>query len=166
MAVEKKLMSKKKPTFPINEMLGKYLIKYNRNIKIPIFYDDLLRFQGSVIVYDRNDEDTLWVRTYYSEYDREEIDTSLKKIYTMLHSDGSDETIQFLNIDAIDYCTFGNSKPFRIKVRNIINDNYTYFYVKKADASRVYGLELEHILSPHNMNFLVHKETLIEEHIA
>ena len=166
MAVEKKLMSKKKPTFPINEMLGKYLLKYNRTIKIPIFYDDLLRFQGSITVYDKSDDDTLWIRTYYSEFDRQEIDKSLKKIYTMLHSDGNDATIPFLNVDAIDYCTFGNSKPFRIKIRNILNDNYTYFYVKKADASRVYGLELEHILSPHNMNFLVYKDTLIEEHIA
>ena len=84
----------------------------------------------------------------------------------MLHSDGNDEAIPFLNVDAIDYCTFGNSKPFRIKIRNILNDNFTYFYVKKADASRVYGLELEHILSPHNMNFLVYGDTLIEEHIA
>jgi len=166
MAVEKKLMSRKKPTFPINEMLGKYLLKYNRTIKIPIFYDDLLRFQGSITVYDKSDDDTLWIRTYYSEFDRQEIDKSLKKIYTMLHSDGNDATIPFLNVDAIDYCTFGNSKPFRIKIRNILNDNYTYFYVKKADASRVYGLELEHILSPHNMNFLVYKDTLIEEHIA
>jgi hypothetical protein len=166
MSSPKKLMSKKKPTFPVNEMLDGYLKRYKRNIKIPIFYDDLLRFQGSVAVFDKNDEDTLWVRTYYSEWDREEIDKSLKKIYTMLHSDGSNETIPFLNIDAIDYCTFGNSKPFRIKVRNILNDNFIYFYVKKADASRIYGLELEHILSPHNMNFLVHKETLIEEHIA
>ena len=166
MAIEKKLMSKKKPTFPINEMLGNYLIKYNRNIKIPVFYDDLLRFQGSTTVYDKNDQDTLWIRTYYSESDRVEIDRCLKKIYTLLHSDGNDETIPFLNVDGIDYCTFGNSKPFRIKIRNILNDNYTYFYVKKADASRVYGLELEHILSPHNMNFLVYKDTLIEEHIA
>ena len=166
MALGKKLMSKKKPTFPINEMLDGYLRKYNRNIKIPIFYDDLLRFQGSITVYDKNDEDTLWVRTYYSEFDRTEIDNNLKKIYTMLHSDGNDESIPFLNVDAIDYCTFGNSKPFRIKIRNILNDNYTYFYVKKADASRVYGLELEHILSPHNINFLVYKYTLIEEHIA
>ncbi|WP_430928604.1 hypothetical protein [Polaribacter marinivivus] len=166
MSSPKKIMSKKKPTFPVNEMLDGYLKRYKRNIKIPIFYDDLLRFQGSVAVFDKNDEDTLWVRTYYSEWDREEIDKSLKKIYTMLHSDGSNETIPFLNIDAIDYCTFGNSKPFRIKVRNILNDNFIYFYVKKADASRIYGLELEHILSPHNMNFLVHKETLIEEHIA
>jgi len=166
MAVEKKLMSKKKPTFPVNNLLDEYLKKYNRNIKISIFYDDLLRFQGSVIVYDKNEKDTLWVRTYYSEYDRKEIDASLKKIYTILHSDGGNDTLPFLNVDAIDYCTFGNSKPFRIKIRNILNDNYTYFYVKKADASRIYGLELEHILSPHNMNFLVYKETLIEEHIS
>ena len=166
MAVEKKLMSQKKPTFPVNEMLDKYLLKYNRNIKISIFYDDLLRFQGSITVFDKNDEDTLWVRTYYSEFDRIDIDKSLKKIYTVLHSDGNEDTIPFLNVDAIDYCTFGNSKPFRVKIRNILNDNYTYFYVKKADASRIYGLELEHILSPHTMNFLVYKDTLIEEHIA
>lgn len=166
MAREKKLMSKKKPAFPVNEMLDGYLKNYKRNVKIPIFYDDLLRFQGSITVYDKNDEDTLWIRTYYSEWDRKEIDNSLKKIYTMLHSDGNEETIPYLNVDAIDYCTFGNSKPFRVKIRNILNDNFTYFYVKKADASRVYGLELEHILSPHNINFLVYKDTLIEEHIA
>ncbi len=166
MSSEEKLMSKKKPAFPINEMLNSYLIEHSRTIKIPIFYEDLLRFQGSIVVYDKNDEDTLWVRTYYSEFDREEIDLSLKKVYTILHSNGNEDTVQYLNVDAIDYCTFGNSKPFRIKIRNILNDNYTYFYVKKADASRVYGLELEHILSPYNLNFLVYKDTLIEEHIA
>jgi len=159
-------MSKKKPAFPINDMLKEYLIKYKRSLKISIFYDDLLRFQGSITVYDKYDKDTLWVRTYYSDSDRYEIDRSLKQVYTMLHSDGNIETIPYLNVDAIDYCTFGNSKPFRIKIRNILNDNFTYFYVKKADASRVYGLELEHILSPHNMNFLVYEDTLIEEHIA
>ena len=46
-----------------------------------------------------------------------------------------------------------------------VNDNYTYIYVKKADASRVYGLELEDILSPNHLNFLVYKDTLIEEHV-
>ena len=166
MASEEKLMSQKKPAFPVKEKLNKYLVEHSRTIKIPIFYDDLLRFQGSVIVYDKNDEDTLWVRTYYSEFDRKEIDLSLKKIYTILHSNGNEGAIPYLNVDAIDYCTFGNSKPFRVKIRNILNDNYTYFYVKKTDASRVYGLELEHILSPYNLNFLVYKDTLIEEHIA
>ena len=166
MSSEEKLMSQKKPAFPVTDQLHKYLSIHSRNIKIPVFYEDLLRFQGSVVVYDANDEDTLWVRVYYSEFDREEIDLSLKKVYTILHSNGNEDTIPFLNIDAIDYCTFGNSKPFRVKVRNILNDNYTYFYVKKTDASRIYGLELEHMLSPYNLNYLVYKNTLIEEHIA
>lgn len=166
MSVENKLMSQKKPAFPVKKELNEYLTEHSRNIKIPIFYDDLLRFQGSVVVYDKNQEDTLWVRTYYSEYEREDIDLSLKKVYTILHSNGNEDIIKYLNIDAIDYCTFGNSKPFRVKVRNILNDNYTHFYVKKTDASRIYGLELEHILSPYNLNFLVYKDTLIEEHIA
>lgn len=159
-------ISKKKPSFPVTKKLHDYLTEYNRNIRIPIFYEDLLRFQGSVVVYDKDDNDTLWIRTYYNEFEREEIDLSLKKVYTILHSDGNEKTIPFLNVDAIDYCTFGNSKPFRVKIRNILNDNYTYFYVKKADASRIYGLELEHMLSPYNLNFLVYKDTLIEEHIA
>jgi hypothetical protein len=159
-------ISKKKPSYPVSEKLHQYLTEYNRNIRLPIFYDDLLRFQGSIVVYDKNDEDTLWIRVYYNEFEREEIDLSLKRVYTILHSDGNEKTIPFLTIDAVDYCTFGNSKPFRVKVRNILNDNYTYFYVKKADASRIYGLELEHMLSPYNLNFLVHKDTLIEEHIA
>ncbi len=163
---KEKLMSQKKPAFSVSKELNNYLIEHGRNIKIPIFYEDLLRFQGSIVVYDKNDEDTLWVRTYYSEYDREEIDLSLKKVYTILHSNGNEDTIKYLNVDTIDYCTFGNSKPFRVKIRNILNDNYTYFYVKKTDASRIYGLELEHILSPYNLNFLVFKDTLIEEHIA
>lgn len=163
---EEKLMSKKKPAYPVNKKLDAYLDRYNRKIEIPIFYDDLLRFSGSVVVYDNDGEDTLWVRVYYSDFDRKEIDISLKKVYSILHSDGSDRIHEYLNVDAVDFCTFGNSKPFRIKVRNILNDNYTYFYVKKTDASRIYGLELEHMLSPYNLNFLVYKDTLIEEHIA
>jgi len=159
-------MSKKKPSFPVNEKLNRYLSKYNRTTKIPVFYDDLLRFSGSIVVYDHQDEDTLWVRCYYSDSERVEIDVSLKKVYTILHSDGSDDSLEFLNVDAIDYCTFGNSRPFRIKIRNVLNDSLTYFYVKKADASRIYGLEFEHILSPFRINFLVYKDTLIEEHIA
>jgi len=164
--MEEKLMSKKKPSFPVNERFHKYLAKYNRNIKIPVFYDDLLRFSGSIVVYDQHEEDTFWVRCYYADHERNDIDTSLKQVYTILHSDGSDDSLEFLNVDAIDYCTFGNSKPFRIKIRNVLNDSFTYFYVKKADASRIYGLEFEHILSPHRINFLVYRDTLIEEHIA
>ncbi|WP_299518948.1 hypothetical protein [Winogradskyella sp.] len=159
-------ISKKKPSYPVSKALDTYLSNYRRNIDLPIFYSDLLRFQGAVEIYNDKDEDTLWIRVYYNEFDRDEINRSLKKVYSHLISDGGEWILKYLNVDAIDFCTFGNSKPFRIKVRNILNDNYTYFYVKKADASRIYGLELEHMLSPYSINFLVCRDTLIEEHIS
>lgn len=162
----RKLISKKKPAYKISNSLSDYLTHHGRNIKIPIYYDDLLRFQGVVSIYDKYGNDTLWVSAYYSEYERDEIELSLKKMYTILHADGSDIVLPYLSIDSIDYCTFGNTKPFRIKVRNILNDNYIFLYIKKADASRIYGLELEHLLSPNHINFLVHGNTLIEEHIS
>lgn len=155
----------KKPSYKISAAFFDYLNRFDRISSVAIAYDDLLRFSGSVSVYDKNNKDTLWARVFYPEYERRDIDLNLKKIYSLLHSDGNLDIIKFLNIDSVEFCTFGNSKPFRIKVRNILNDNYTHFYVKKADASRVYGLELEHILSPDKINFLVYNETLIEEHI-
>ena len=156
----------KKESFPINKPLRDYLDTYKRLTKTNVFYEDLLRFQGAISVFDKEGKDTLWVRVYYNEYERAEIDKNLKKIYTLLHSDGNESSFAFLNVDQIDFCTFGNSKPFRIKVRNILNDNYTHFYIKKADASRIYGLELEDLLSPNRITFLAHKGTLVEEHIA
>ena len=133
--MDEKLISKKKPAFPITKELSAYLTTNGRNIQIPISYEDLLRFQDSVAIYDKNGNDTLWLSTFFSEHERDDIDLGLKKIYTILHADGNDSTIPYLSVDSIDYCTFGNTKPFRIKIRNILNDNYTFYYLKKADAS-------------------------------
>ena len=38
-----------------------------------VFYDDLLRFQGSIAVYDKDEKDTLWVRLYYNEFEKVEV---------------------------------------------------------------------------------------------
>ena len=95
--MEEKLISKKKPTYPINRKLYNYLSEFNRNIKIPVFYDDLLRFSGSVTVYDKNDKDTLWIRVYYPEFEQIEIDMSLKRMYNILHGDGSEDNLDILN---------------------------------------------------------------------
>src|SRR4029078_13440971 len=70
-----------------------------------------------------------------------------------------------LDVARIDYCTFGNSHPFRIRIVNKYNDNYDHYYIKIADASRIYGLELEHILSPNRITFFTFQNTLVEEHI-
>ena len=166
MTIEKKLISQKKPFYPISKKLESFLKLHDRWINDVISYDDLLRYTDSINIYDKNDRDTLWVRLIYNESERIEIDENLKIIYTLLHSDGNTSSIPYLNIDSVDYCTFGNSKPFRVKIRNIVNDNFTYFYVKKTDASRIYGIEFEHMLSPRNLNFLVNSSSLIEEHIA
>ena len=166
MTIEKKLISQKKPFYPISKKLESFLRLHDRWINDVISYDDLLRYTDSINIYDKNDKDTLWVRLIYNESERIEIDENLKIIYTLLHSDGNTSSIPYLNIDSVDYCTFGNSKPFRVKIRNIVNDNFTYFYVKKTDASRIYGIEFEHMLSPRNLNFLVNSSSLIEEHIA
>ncbi|MFV0149854.1 hypothetical protein OBJ95_03825 [Empedobacter falsenii] len=155
----------KKSIYPICEELNHYLEKYHRTTKASIEYDDLMRFSGCVALEDKEGNDTHWLGVYYTDSEHQEIQDSLNRIYTYLHSDGDEESLPYLVVDSIDYCTFGNSKPFRIRVRNILNDNYTNFYIKKADASRIYGLELEDILSPHRINFLVYKNTLIEEHI-
>ncbi|WP_312556657.1 hypothetical protein [Empedobacter brevis] len=155
----------KKPIYPVSRELNLYLEKYHRTTKASIEYDDLMRFSGCVTLEDKEGNDTHWLGVYYTDSEHQEIQDSLNRIYTYLHSDGDEESLPYLVVDSIDYCTFGNSKPFRIRVRNILNDNYTNFYIKKADASRIYGLELEDILSPHRINFLVYKSTLIEEHI-
>jgi hypothetical protein len=155
----------RKPIYPINEELNHYLEKYKRTTKASIEYDDLMRFSGCVALEDKEGNETHWLGVYYTDSEHQEIQDSLNRIYTFLHSDGNEESLPYLVVDSIDYCTFGNSKPFRIRVRNILNDNYTNFYIKQADASRIYGLELEDILSPHRINFLVYKNTLIEEHI-
>ena len=73
--------------------------------------------------------------------------------------------MKHLRIDRVDLCTYGNTKPFRVRIVNQINDLFDYFYIKQADASRIYGLELEHLLSPNKINYLVKGDTLIEEHI-
>ena len=155
----------RKPIFPVSERLHQYLEKHNRTTKIQFLYEDLLRFSDSVNIRDKDGKDTLWLGVFYPEHEFQEIEAYLNKIYTLLHSDGDEATLPYLKVDTIDFCTFGNSKPFRIRVRNILNDNYTNFYIKQADASRIYGLELEDLLSPNRINFLVHKNTLIEEHI-
>lgn len=160
-------ISKKKPFYGLSAGLRAYLQYYGRSTSLPVMYEDLLHFREKLPVYDKHGNDTLWETAIYSQGDMEELHTGLKQIYAILKAeDGSTEHMQHLHIERIDYCTFGNSHPFRIRIVNNFNDNYDYFYIKKADASRVYGLELEHILSPERIHYFCDRSTLVEEHIA
>lgn len=155
----------KKITYPVREPLRQYLADYGRAVPLPIHYEDLLRHHTAVPLLDINGNDTLWESVYYPEYEQKEIYQALKYIYALLKTSGALDVIEHLTIARIDYCTFGNSKPFRIRIINRLNDNYDHFYIKRADASRVYGLELESLLSPNQVLYFVHENTLVEEHI-
>lgn len=161
-----KIISKKKPTFTITEELLSYLKLFGRLLNIPISYDEMLNYEQSFPVYDLNDHDTLWESLIYSQAVALELNRKLTQIYAMLKMEGDLTYVRHLEVERIDFCTFGNSKPFRVRIKNMFNDNYDYFYIKKADASRVYGLELEDLLSPNRISYYVSANTLIEEHIA
>jgi len=160
------LISKKKTIYPISPKLRVFLNRYGREVDFPIQYNDLLRYSTSIALYDSKGNDTLWETVFFAESDREEIHYNVKKIYSILKAQGDMTVMEHLYVDRIDLCVYGNTKPFRVRIVNRINDNFDYFYVKMADASRIYGLELEHLLSPNRINYLVHQNTLIEEHIA
>lgn len=158
--------SKKKILFHIKEELRSYLRKYNRQVELPLQYEDLLRYGSSLPLIDQQGNDTLWETVYYPPSDQRELYKALTNIYALLKTDGDTEVLKHLSVARIDYCTFGNTHPFRVRIINRLNDNYDHFYVKKGDASRVYGLELEDLLSPNRVMYLVDRQTLIEEHIA
>jgi hypothetical protein len=159
-------ISRKKPIYTISAPLRAYLRKYDRERPLPVGYADLMRYENTMIVYDKYGKDSLWISTLYSQSDTAEIHQGLKEIYSILKTGGDKSVHQHLHIERVDFCTFGNSHPFRIKIVNNYNDVYDYFYIKQADASRIYGLELEHILSPSRINYFVDTITLVEEHIA
>jgi hypothetical protein len=158
------LISKKKIIYPVNDQLRDYLKQQERESDA-IDYDDLTRYSNSIPLYDNNGKDTLWETVLYDQAEVEHIHKNLKMVYSNLKSAGHIEIIEHLFIDRIDICPFGNTKPFRVRIVNSINDNFDYFYIKIADASRIYGLELEHLLSPNRINYNVDKNTLVEEHI-
>jgi hypothetical protein len=159
-------ISKKKIIYGISAPLRSYLRTYDRERPLPVGYADLKRFESTMAVYDKYGKDSLWVSTMYSQSDTAELHQGLKEIYSILKTGGDKSVHEHLHIERVDFCTFGNSNPFRIKIVNNYNDVYDYFYIKQADASRIYGLELEHILSPSRINYFVDTLTLIEEHIA
>jgi hypothetical protein len=98
-------------------------------------YHELLRHDGLMAQFNANGRETLWTSVVLKPSEIEDVHERLVQVYQ------------------------------RIKILNQINDNHDYYYIKKADASRVYGLELEHLLSPNRINYMVEGGTLVEEHI-
>ena len=160
------MITRRKIRYPVSQGLRQYLYHFDRHREIPRIYNDLCRFTEAIPYEDPHGRETLWLTVMYPPEFFAELLPLLTSIYTELKLGSESRQHEHLLVDRIDFGDFGNSRPFRIRITNLFNDNSDYFYVKHADASRIYGLELEHILSPNRISYLVNGNTLIEEHIA
>ncbi len=158
--------SRKKQYYAINKDLRGYLKKHGREVILPVTYEDLSRITFSLPIKDKNGKETHWEEARYDMREWEFIRDGLIRIYAILKTEGNLTFVSHWDVARIDYCAFGNSNPFRIRIINKHNGNYEHFYIKLADASRIYGLELEHILSPNRITYFTYFSTLVEEHIA
>ncbi|GMQ82879.1 MAG: hypothetical protein BMS9Abin05_2345 [Rhodothermia bacterium] len=165
MKTESKLISKKKPIFPLSDSLRAYLGRYNRIKDRGVRFEDLGRYDNAVPLYDEQNKDTLWSTLFYPGLEFQGISDDLLTTYAVLKSDGDMSAVADLYVDRVDLCLYGNTLPYRVRIVNSLNENFDYFYVKRVDANRVYGLELEHILSPSRINYFIHGDTMIEEHV-
>lgn len=165
MNTDSKLISKKKSVFPVGGSLRGYLSRYNRVRDGGIRFEDLGHYDSAVPLYDESDIDTHWSTLLYLGAKHKEVCDDLLTTYSILKSDGDLSAVSDLYVDRVDLCLYGNTLPYRVRIVNSLNDNFDYFYVKQVDANRVYGLELEHILSPSRINYFTYGNTLIEEHI-
>ena len=160
---ERALMQK--DAFPVSSRLEQYLKENGRDLVLPLSYNDLLYYSHADAERDRMGKLTHWETAKYDEKVRRQLYASLIKTYTILRRQPDPGYARQLSIARIDFCEFGNSIPFRISILHNDQGRRDLFYVKQADASRIYGLELEQLLSPDTTNFLCHHTTLVEEHI-
>jgi hypothetical protein len=158
--------SRKKPIFPITDPLRSYLKNHGREVKLPVSYRDLhQQVTYSIPLKDKLQQDTLWESVVLDMRHWDFIRDGLIQMYAILKTEGDMSYSKHLDVARIDYCAFANSNPFRIRIVNKFNDNHDHYYIKQADASRIYGLELEHLLSPNRITFFTYHNTLVEEHI-
>ncbi len=159
------LISRKKRLYPVSDYFESYLDRYDRIETRGVRYEDLARYEESIPLYDETGNDTHWATVFYKASEQREIHDDLLETYAIIRADGDLSAVKDLNVDRVDLCLYGNTLPFRVRIINAINENFDYFYVKRTDANRIYGLELEHILSPSRIHYFIKGHTLIEEHI-
>lgn len=159
------VITKRKEFLATSDELASYLDQFGRMFSLPATYQDMLGFTERYPLFDRTGNPTHWASVVYPMDVQQTLYPRLTSIYSLLRT-GELLAVPHLFVERVDFCEFGNSRPFRVRIVNQYNDNYDHFYMKISDASRIYGLELEHLLSPNRINYLAHSGTLVEEHIA
>src|SRR3546814_6019717 len=102
--------SRKKTVYKVSQGLRKYLRHYGREVAVPVSYNDLLHFAGSIPLYDNSGNDLLWETVYYDPSDMRELYPALALVYAHLKTEGDTSFLKNLSVARVDYCVFGNSQ--------------------------------------------------------
>jgi hypothetical protein len=154
-----------KDIFLVNDAFRAYLQNYGREAELPVLYNDLVNYSYADPLKDKKGKWTHWENAVYETGQLKMLKEALIKTYVILKKQLLTDGNKQFDIERIDFCEYGNSIPFRIKIIEKTHGQYDFFYIKQADASRIYGLELEHLLTNNPINFLHYRNTLVEEHI-
>ena len=108
--------SKKKLHYPVTSALQAYLRAYERDIELSVDYESLRRFSESFPCMDRAGQDSHWLTVTYPPGEMRELNEGLRRIYAQLRAYGDMTVVEHLRVSRIDFCEFGNSQPFRIRI--------------------------------------------------
>ena len=114
------IIQNKKIPYAVSPSFRGYLRDQEREKRIPIAYEDLVRYQSSFVLYDKHGKDSLWETVLYTDSEGQQIHQALKQVYSLLKADGDVSVIDHLFVERIDLCVYGNTKPFRIRIVNRI----------------------------------------------
>jgi len=114
--------SRKKPMYKVNPDLREFLQQHGRQKKYLVDYADLRRFTYSTALKDKHGNDTMWETVSYDSRDWDYLREVLVETYAALRTEGDLTFVPQLDLARIDFCPFGNSQPFRIRIVNKFND--------------------------------------------
>ncbi|MDB4284846.1 hypothetical protein N9897_01250, partial [bacterium] len=61
------MISRRKKFYPVSDAMREYLANTGRKSEVPLVYDDLLRFTGSIPYENPAGEETLWLEVMYPQ---------------------------------------------------------------------------------------------------
>ena len=103
------LISKKKEVYGLVPRFKDYLHRYNRLYDHGIRYEDLLRYDNYIALYDETGTDTLWSTVFYPYNEMEDIHRQLRMTYAILKAHGDMSIAEHLYIERVDLCLYGNT---------------------------------------------------------
>jgi hypothetical protein len=81
-------MHQRKPAYPVGAHLRQYLVDHGREVRLPVAYADLLRFDGTMPVYDDHGRETLWRSVLLRPGETADMHQRLLDTYQLLIADG------------------------------------------------------------------------------